>query len=113
MALPCRCASSVPQYNTVLSLVHASAQAAIAACALPLPQQARRPQLFLSGSALAGPSTLQAGIVVLATGYRSTARDLLPADLQAKAGYKGENQWLYRWGARHPTLIGLGGVACR
>jgi hypothetical protein len=46
----------------------------------------------------------QADIVVLATGYRATARSLLPQQLQAAAGYKGDNQWLYRcqgwgWGA--------------
>ncbi len=42
------------------------------------------------------PSLLQADIVVLATGYRAEARNLLPEHLQQAAGYKGGNQWLYR-----------------
>lgn len=42
------------------------------------------------------PWWLQADIVVLATGYRPTARNLLPEALQPSAGYKGDNQWLYR-----------------
>ena len=43
-----------------------------------------------------GAVSPQVDIVVLATGYRATARSLLPQELQAAAGYKGDSQWLYR-----------------
>lgn len=44
------------------------------------------------------PLLSQADIVVLATGYRPTARSLFPPELQEAAGFKGDDQWLYRWG---------------
>lgn len=45
---------------------------------------------------LSNGKSVEADIVVLATGYRPTARYLFPENIQNSAGYDGDNQWLYR-----------------
>lgn len=65
--------------------------------------------LTATGVQLEGGSQLPADIVVLATGYRPTARELLPQSLRAAAGYKGDAQWLYRCAGRWGGWGALGG----